>query len=483
MYMNKPVKVAIVGGGISGLSLAYFLERKAAALDRQLAINLFESSSRLGGKIRTVKTNDLTLELGAESFLSRKSAAIELCRAVGIDGEGGLRGTRPENRKSFVWHSGRLHQLPAGLSGFVPVQLSSLFSSSLLGFGGKLRVLGDYFVPPRRSTDDESIGNFITRRLGKAAYQRLVEPLLCGIYAGDGWQLSLSATYPELRQLERAHGSLIRGLRWRQRNQDPIEGESWTPFVTLAKGVSQLIEAVNCQLTQTSIHLNCAVVDLRQDNKHWQIVTADPISVSNSNLATDQYDAVILACPAFRASTIVKSISPDLSAILDRIPHVSTITVNLWLRSATDQLPLDGYGFVIPSEEQQGITAITWTSSKHFDRAPDQTTLLRVYLGRAGAEADCDMSDDEVMAIVYQELKRTMGIKRVPDGFLIQRWPQGSPQYTLGHVDRLDQINAQLSGLPGLYLGGASYRGVGIPDCIGNSQTIAHAFFANYSAC
>ena len=238
------------------------------------------------------------------------------------------------------------------------MQLRSLFSSSLLGIDGKLRVLIDYLLSPRRSADDESVGSFVTRRLGKQAYQRLVEPLLCGIHAGCGWQLSLAATYPELRQLELEYGSLIRGLQRRSRIQETVAGQSWPPFVTLADGISELIEAINCRLNQTRMDLNCAVVDLRKDDEHWHLVTAG----SNSKSKADQYDAVILTCPAFCASSIIKSSSKDLSAVLDQIPHVLTITANLWFRLATDQHRWDGYGFVIPLEEQNGITAVTWKS-------------------------------------------------------------------------------------------------------------------------
>jgi oxygen-dependent protoporphyrinogen oxidase len=466
MFTNEPARVAIVGGGIAGLAAAFYLERNAGLLTRPLSIDLFEASPRLGGKIHTVQKNGMTLELGAESFLSRKPAAVDLCRDIGIDEQ--LRGTRPDTKKTFVWHRGKLHPLPTGLSGFVPGNLTSLFSTSLLSLGGKLRVVGDYFLPAKKSTEDESLESFLTRRLGKQAYQRLAQPLLCGIYAGDGQQLSLCATYPELRKLELEHGSLIRGLNWRQRNQQDSKANPWPPFVTLAGGMGDLIAGIGRRLNHTTIHLDSPIIDLRKKSSCWELVAKH----HDANFPMDRFEAVVLTCPAFTTSKVVESTFPKFGEILDRIPHVSTMTVNLWFDAAKLSHRLDGYGFVIPSREQNGVTAVTWTSSKHFDRTTDDSQLIRAYLGRSGAEADCDMSDEETISIVRRELKRTMAIEALPAGYLVQRWPKSSPQYTLDHPETLKQIDKHLSGMPGIFLGGASYRGVGIPDCIRNSQAI-----------
>lgn len=466
--MNEPLKVAIVGGGISGLSAAYFLERATDEAGLPIQIDLFESSSRTGGKIQTVRQDDLVLELGAESFLSRKTAALKLCQALGIDGD--LRGTRQENRKTFVWHHDRLHQLPKGLSGFVPGNMNSLFSTSLLSLPGKCRVAADYLLPAKKGSEDESLANFMTRRLGKQAYQRLVQPLLCGIYAGDGDHLSLQATYPELRQLERDSGSLIRGLKRRQKSSVKSTENPLPPFLTLKTGMSQLVEATEKALTATKIHLNTKVKRCEGIKKQWSLQT-------DSGFDSNLYDAVLFTCPAFAAAQVLGSSATGLSNELASIQHVSTATVNIWYDAEVFSHPLQGYGFVIPSSQQRGLTAVTWTSSKHHDRAPEDLRLIRGYVGRAGAEISESVTDQELLETVRAELKRTMGVADQPRGYRIQRWVKGSPQYTMGHCDTLKKIDESLNRFPGLYLSGASYRGVGIPDCIREAGNAAKSMF------
>lgn len=469
--MNKPLKVAVVGGGVTGLSVAFQLEQDSGSLD-ELEIDLFESSARLGGKLHSVQVDDLLMEMGAESFLSRKTAAVTLCNELGIAQS--LRGMRPENKKTFIWHSEQMHRLPEGLTGFVPGNMKSLFSTSLLNLTGKLRVAADYLIPARKSQSDESLESFMTRRLGTQAYQRLVQPLLCGIYAADGSDLSLKATYPELRTLEQNHGSLIRGLQQRHKSlrQQPAAEPKLPPFVTFPGGMSDLINALNNQLRFTKIRHNCQVQSVRPDGDSWEL-TLYAQDTTEPHEETHQYDVIILACPAFIAADIVAESQSQLAQQLRRIPHVSTAAANLWYDATKLKHQLNGYGFVVPSSEQNGVTAVTWTSSKHYDRCPDDKKLIRAYLGRAGAEITADQSDDELMATVRREIKRFMDVDIEPAGFRIQRWPQGSPQYTLSHPDILEQIQKQLDDSPRLFLTGASYRGVGVPDCIREGRNTA----------
>ena len=469
--MNKPLKVAIVGGGVTGLSVAYQLEQDSSQLGN-LQIDLLESSARLGGKLNSVRVDDMLMEMGAESFLSRKTAAVELCKELGIADT--LRGMRPENKKTFIWHSEQMHRLPEGLTGFVPGNIKSLFSTSLLNLGGKLRVAADFLIPAKKSTSDESLESFMTRRLGSQAYRRLVQPLLCGIYAADGSNLSLEATYPELRTLEQKHGSLIRGLQRKHKNlrQKPTAEQKLPPFVTFPGGMSDLITALRSQLQSTQIKNNCRVQSIQPSNDGWEL-KRNTQSDAETQEESVTYDAVILACPAFVAANIVADSKPELAKQLRRIPHVSTAAANLWYRATDLKHELKGYGFVVPSSEQNGVTAVTWTSSKHYDRCPDDKKLIRAYLGRAGAEISGDESDEDLMQVVRREIKRFMDVDVEPAGYRIQRWPKGSPQYTLSHPDILEQIQKQLDGSPRLYLTGASYRGVGVPDCIREGRSTA----------
>ena len=461
--MNRPLRVAIVGGGVSGLTVAYRLEQanENSPGDReQLEIDLFESSERLGGKIHSVRVDEMLMEMGAESFLSRKQAGVELCKELGLLET--MRGTRPENKKTFVWQDGKMHRLPSGLTGFVPGNIKSLFSTSLLSLSGKLRVAADLFIPASRSTEDESLESFITRRLGRQAYRRLIQPLLCGIYAGDGNQLSVQATYPELRGLEKKFGSVIRGLRKRQQAQKKSatnqQTEPLPPFVTFKGGMSELIEALQSKLQRTRIELSQQVQSAVRVGEKW--------SLDFQSGDSREYDAVVLTCPAFAAAEIIGSAAPDLAQQLNRIPHVSTAAINLWYAADEMEHSLDGYGFVVPADEQDGVTAVTWTSPKHYDRCPEGRKLIRAYLGRAGAEVGSETSDDEIFAIAKREIKRFMKVQVSPLDYRIQRWPAGAPQYALGHPEILLGIDSQLENLGGLFLTGASYRGVGIPDCI-----------------
>ena len=472
--MKRPLKIAVVGGGISGLTTAWFIEqqlREGPLTDQPIEIDLLESSDRLGGKIHTTRHDGFVFEMGAESFLSRKPHGMALCKSLGILDR--LQGTRPETKKTFVWWNEKMHPLPEGLSGFVPAKLQALLKTSLLSMPAKARFLLEYLLPARRSrhsesgqVDDESIASFITRRLGKQTYERLVQPLLCGIYCGDGDQLSLNAAYPELRKLEIEHGSLLRGLKNKRPNPSQ---EDWPAFVTFAGGMSELIDSVEQNLRLTHLKHLAPVVSIVPDSAAYRIA----VSSSSGQIEHSEFDVVIVTTSSKIAAPMFAT-SPGLSMELDAIPHVSTIAVNLWYASDELDHDLDGYGFVIPSGQQRGMTAVTWTSSKHFHRAPAAFKTLRVYLGRAGHEADPQTSDEQILENVAQELKRTMKIEAKPAGYHIQRWFEGSPQYCLGHLDRLKRIDEHLAELPGIFLTGSSYRGVGIPDCIRQGEQAAH---------
>ena len=434
-------RIAILGGGITGLASAFYLEKRLASTDGQTQIELFEAGNRLGGKIHTVRENGFTLEMGAESFLVRKRWAIELCKELGIEDK--LQSTIRENRKTFIWSDSKFHRLPEGLSGIVPARLNSLLSSSLLSWHGKLRVFADLLLPARRGSDDEPIGSFISRRLGKQAYEKMVEPLLCGIYAADGYQLSLQSTFPQLRDLERSHGSLIRGLRSKKKGPSLSEIDNAlpdfaSPFATFKTGMSFLVESLAKSLKQTRMHLNKKANQIKYDGSKWFIV-GDDIETAQC------FDDVIVTLPSFAAARLFADRHKELANLLMEIPHASTALANCWFRSDRLDHPLDGYGFVIPSVDQRWMTATTWISSKHTHRTPEAYKLLRVYLGKAGNEIKASVTDDQLIAIAKQELNRTMGISVEPDGVKLQRWPNGSPQYNMNHPSILKKIDMELT--------------------------------------
>jgi oxygen-dependent protoporphyrinogen oxidase len=460
--MSDRPAIAIVGGGITGLSVALRLEKLLALKHRAASITIFEAADRLGGKIETRRQGDLVLELGAESFLVRKPRGIGLCRDLGVDHR--LIGTRSDTKRTFIFYDDDLYELPRDIVAFVPASTSSIASCRVLSPIGRVRMAMDLIKPARKDMDDETLESFLARRFGREAYRRMIEPMLCGIYSGDGSQLSVEATYPQLRELERTYGSLIRGLSLTRQASD-FELKIASPFATFPNGMSEFIQEIASRLQVTKLQLSQAVASVRQTPNGYDLTFA--------NQGSQRFDFVVLTGTSFQSADLIAEDFPQLAQMLRQIPHASTATINIWYDSAMVGNPMRGYGFVVPSDQQRFITAVTWTSSKHADRAPSQMKLLRAYAGRAGAELDLSLSDFQILELVLDDLARTMRLKAKPLGYLIKRWPLGSPQYTLGHRERLASIDNQLDTCPRLYLSGASYRGVGIPDCIADAERTA----------
>jgi protoporphyrinogen/coproporphyrinogen III oxidase len=447
------VNIVVVGGGIAGLAAARMLE----ALVPESDIVLFERSDRVGGALRTEHAHGFLLECGPDSFLSRKPRGIGLCEELGLGDA--LIGRRPENARSFVRLDDELHPLPEGLTGLVPTDLAALERTTLLSTEGQRRLAEEADLPPEPPGEDESIASFVTRRLGREAYERLVEPLTTGIYGGDGERLSLQATFPQLRALELEHGSLLRGLR-----AQPTPRTTTPPFLSLRSGMETLARAVAGGLGRTSIRLDAAVVSVRSG-----------YAVEIEGREVVQADGVVLATPAFAAAELVSGLDHELAADLGEIPYAGSAIVTLGYRRDEVPHPLDGYGYVVPRSESSNVLACTWSSSKWEGRAPDGRVLLRVF---AGSE---DLADDELVALARDEVT-LLGIRAEPVLTRSDRWPRGMPQYVLGHPERLERIDAALSNHPGLALAGAAYRGVGIPDCIHSGEEAARTIARSLAA-
>lgn len=462
--------MVIVGGGIAGLAAAYRLATSSVPID----VSLLEASQHLGGKISTEHVHGFVIEAGPDSFLASKARGIGLVRELGLSDR--LVGTIPENRKTFIFHRGRLHDLPEGLTGLVPTRLGAIARSSLLTPRAKARLALDYVLPPRKEEGDETIASFIERRLGKEAYERLVEPLMAGIYAGDGRQLSLAATFPQLRHAELAHGGLIKGVLAGKKNSgQPIEATATTngispatPFLSLRGGLVELVDEICRQLIERGVKIltdNVATELHREANSGYSLVA------SRGNRFSA--DAVVLATPASSTAMLLSGISPNAEAALRSIPHVSTATISLGYRRENVLKTPTGYGYVVPRIEKRPVLASTWVSSKWPNRAPDGFALYRVFVGRAGDRDVLDRDDNALISIARNELRDVLGIDASPVIERVFRWPDGMPQYTLGHLDRVDTIQQALGELPGLYIAGSSYRGVGIPDCVASGEAAA----------
>ncbi|MEX5214513.1 MAG: protoporphyrinogen oxidase [Nitrospiraceae bacterium] len=467
-----PHTVVVVGGGIAGLSAALELTKEAKRRNLALACRVLESAPTWGGKIVTHRAGGLLIEAGPDSFLSQKPWALDLCRELGLGDQ--LINTNDEHRKTYVYSQRRLRELPEGLVVIVPSKLRPFLQSGLLSWGGLARMGLECVVPRRQAGADESLSGFFRRRFGREATDRLIEPLMAGIYAGDATQMSIQATFPRFPELERQCGSLIRGLlAKRSSGPAPANGKpKHSLFVTLRHGLSGLVEALVERLSSAGVGLQTgvAVEALRVRSREMGRWVYDLMLSDGTRVAAD---AVILAVPAFASADLVRALSPSSGALLDLIPYASTATISLAYAEPELRPVIQGFGFVVPRVEERSLLAATWTSLKWADRAPAGQALVRCYLGGIGREAGLAGSDDDLVRLSREDLADLAGIRAQPTYVEVNRWHRGMPQYTVGHLDRLNQIEVGLSRYPGLVLTGAAYRGIGIPDCIREGQVSA----------
>lgn len=449
------MRIGVVGGGIAGLAAA----RRLEALLPEAELTLFEREATLGGKIVTEHAAGFLVEGGPDSFLSRKPRGPGLCEEVGLGDE--IVGRKPENARTYVRRDGRLHPLPAGLTGMVPTDLDALADNPLLSPEGRERLAAEVDLPPAPAGGDESIASFFTRRLGREAYETLVEPLTTGIYAGDGELLSLGATFPGLRSLELEHGSVIRGLL----AQPAPAGGGSPPFVALRSGLGALVSALLQGLRRTTVRTGAAVAAVERGRDGYVLSLPG---------GAERVDGVVLAVPAFASAELVASLDPDLAAAHGEIPYASSALVSLGFRDEDVPHPLDGYGYVVPRAEGSDVLACSWTSSKWAGRAPEGSALIRVHTGRYGGR-DVGAEADDVLVALAREEVALLGITADPAFVRVHRWPRSMPQYVLGHLERVERIEVALEGHPGLAVAGAAYRGVGVPDCIGSGEAAAES--------
>jgi oxygen-dependent protoporphyrinogen oxidase len=450
------VRAVVVGGGIAGLAAA----RRLVDVLPGAEVLLVEREAHVGGKLRTVRTPDgFVVEAAADSFLSRKERGVGLVEELGLADE--LVARRPENARSFVRVGNALHPLPEGLTGMIPADLDALESSALLTAEGRDRLRAEAELPPEPAGGDESIASFVTRRLGREAYERLVEPLMTGIYGGDGERLSLQATFPQLRALELEHGSVLGGLA----ATSPSPGR-YPAFVGFARGMETIVHGLVDALEGRAEITTGDAVRLRRSRDGYVLELR-----SRPALATG---GVVLAVPAPAAAALLEELDPELAHDHAEIPYASSAIVTLAYAARDVEHPLDGYGYVVPATEGTDVLACTWSSSKWEGRAPAGKALLRIFLGRFGGPDPTARTDEALVTLAREELLR-LGIEAEPEQAWVHRWPLGMPQYVLGHPERLERIAAALERHPGLALAGAAYRGVGVPDCIASGEAAAES--------
>ncbi len=447
-------KISIIGGGLSGLTLAYVLLSKNKDLD----LSVIESDKRPGGKVWTDKSDGFLCEKGPNGFLDSKPKTLELCSSLGIDP---VR-SNENSKKRFIFMNNRLNALPESPPAFL--------KSDIISWAGKLRMLYELIAP--KGPDDETVSDFIIRRLGKEALETLIDPMASGIYAGDPYTMSIKSCFPRIKELEQEYGSLIRAMIKIQKQKKKERKNKGGSEVSVAPG-GTLTSFVNGTQTLTDT-LAEKIGDNLKLGMSVQAITKKTGSYLLHTSAGDiESDIVILASPAYASSDMLKDVDSELSDLLATIPYPHVSVVCFGYEKAGVAHSLNGFGFLIPHKERKRILGNLWDSSVFPNRAPEGNVLLRSMIGGAKHPEIADMEDNKVINMVFDELKPIMGLNTDPDMVKIYRWNRAIPQYLLGHPAKMDLIDNKLRAYPGLYVTGNAYKGIGMNDCVANSYELA----------
>ncbi len=431
-------RVIIIGGGVSGLSAAYYLSKAG------LRPVLIEQRPRLGGVVCTEHVEGCVLEAGPDSFLSVKPAALELVRELGLGDE--IIGSNDHLRKTYVKRRNGLTPLPDGLMMMVPTKVMPLVTSPLLGWGTKIRMGLEWFRKPRPAAEDESVAEFVRDHYGQEAVDYLAEPLLSGVYGGDPEQLSITAVLPRFAELASRYGSLTKGVLHERRNAR--RAAAGAPlFRTLKGGLGELVDAT-----------------VKASQFDWLRARAEAVERTASGFRVraggDWLEAehLVLACEAHNAAQL----APDarIAELLAAVPYTSSMTVALGFDEHAFPKPLKGFGFLVPKRERRHLMAATWVGTKFPFRTPPGIALVRCFLH------EWDAGDETVIATILQELREIVPFNDRPRFTRVYRWPRSMAQYTVGHLRRTAEIEARVAAIPGLHLAGNAYHGIGVPDCI-----------------
>jgi oxygen-dependent protoporphyrinogen oxidase len=464
-------RVVIVGAGLTGLAAAHRLVSRASNARRPIEVVVLEAQDRVGGAVWTERAGGFTIEGGADSFITNKPWALDLCRELGLGDQ--IIGTDDRNRRSFVVRKGKLVPVPEGFVLMAPGRLLPLLSSPILSVRGKLRMLMDLVLPRKVDDSDESLAAFVRRRLGREALDRLVQPLVGGIYTADPAELSLKATLPQFPAMEREHGSLILGAirqsRQARSGERGASGARYGLFASLADGMDTLPNALLRALPPRTVRTGTSVrrISRPDPGKPWRVELLDgpPIEAG----------AVILTTEAHASARLLDGFDPELALQLRSIPYASSAIVTVAYPKDRVAHPLDGFGVVVPAAEGRSILAASFLSVKFPSRAPAGTALIRVFVGGATQPALFELDDDELKSLVRGELGALLGASGEPLLIGVARHDRAMPQYTLGHLDRVEAIRNRAARHSRLILAGNAFNGVGIPDCVRSGQDASAA--------
>ena len=454
-------RVAIIGGGISGLAAAFALEERRQA-GESVSYVLYEAGPRFGGVLVTEPADDFLVEAGPDSFLTEKPWAADLCRRIGLGDQ--LIGSNDAGRKTYILVKGKLVPMPDGLMFMVPTRIAPALVSPLFSPATKFRMVREWRFSKRQGIGDESVAALVERHYGTEMVERVADPMLSGVYGGAASQLSVRAVLPRFADMEAKYGSLARGILAAGKKLKQSEVGPSSIFTSLHNGMQQLPEAIVAKLKASDLHSSSPVQAVQRQDRGW---------VVSAGYATDQFDAVIIATPAPAAALLLEISSAELASVLRTIPYSSSLTVALGFgKDVRESLP-PGFGFLVPRTEGKRMLATTFVHNKFQHRAPDDQALLRCFLGGSRDELALQLPDEEVLNIVRDELRQILGLTAEPLFTRIYRWKSAMAQYTVGHLDRIERIDRLRKELPGLALAGNAYRGIGVPDCVRSGEEAA----------
>jgi oxygen-dependent protoporphyrinogen oxidase len=455
--MMNDKKIAIVGGGISALACAVDLKEKG------FDFTVFEKEDSAVGKLFTEKIGSLTIEGGPDSYLPEKIWSVQLIKKVGLAGE--MLCSNDEHKGTFIYSGGRLHPLPEGVMLMVPTMIMPLVKSRLISWPGKIRMGMELFVPPRKDRKDESLAEFVTRRLGRECLEKIAEPLVAGIHTSNPDNMSVLATFPRFVEMERKSGSLIKSMVAAMKKMPPQNpsGPKMTYFMSLKGGMQELVRGCVSFIGEERVRTGTAVVSVVKQDSRYRLAFGDGSKAD--------FDAVVVATPSYVTKDILKSADEELCGRLSAIEWSSSATISLAFRKDDIKKSLPGFGFIVPRVENRRINACTWSSVKWSHRAPDDTLLIRSFVGGGHHEELVSLGDTELVTIVLEELREIIGLTAEPVFSKVYRWFKG-------HLERITAIDEKLKEHKGLFLIGCSYRGIGIGDCVKSGFDAAAAIAA-----
>jgi protoporphyrinogen/coproporphyrinogen III oxidase len=454
-------RIAIIGGGISGLSAAFALEQQRRA-GMPVEYILFEASPRLGGVISTERVDDCVVEAGPDSFLTEKPWASELCHELGIADQ--LIGSSDSQRKTYILVNGKLIPMPDGLAFMIPTKIIPAALSPLFSFHTKLKMAREWFHSPVEVKSDECVASFVERHYGNEMVDRLADPLLSGVYGGDASQLSVKAVLPRFAEMQARRGSLGKAMIENRRKAASKDKDPRPIFTSLQNGMQQLVDALLLRISGSCIRADAPIQSLSTVSGGWRVSSRDQ---------TEQFDSVIVAVPGYAAAMLLDGSNANLASELRGIQYSSSVTVVLGYDRRVRELLPSGFGYLVPRGEGKRVLAVTFVHNKFPHRAAEDRALLRCFLGGTRDEAILELADEEILRIVRKELREVLGIDSDPLFVRVYKWRAAMAQYNVGHLERLQRIERLRTEVPGLFFAGNAFNGIGVPDCVRSGDQAA----------